>query len=205
MIELRQIMGTDDRQQRKVPADRRDPTAERFEAFSASIVSPSIKAVMAQWQAARRSQMMPSWEQLRPSGMAKQLPIVWSYRYDRETEQFIGRLAGDKISQIFGKNFRGLPLQNAHPPAAFPWVHRLVSRVVLEPAVYRSSGRVFKQLDRYGLGERIMLPLATDGVTADGLLGATEYQYPHPSAANGPIEAETDGEDWLSLLPVRSG
>jgi hypothetical protein len=41
-------------------------------------------------------------------------------------------------------------------------------------------------MQRYGRGERIMLPLATDGVTGDGLLGATVYQVPHrPTCESG--------------------
>ena len=153
---------------------------------------------------ARSAQLMPSWEQLRPSGMAKQLPIIWSYKFDSNTQQFVGRLAGDKISQIFGKNFRGLPLMDAHPASAFPWVHRLLCRVVLDPAIYRSVGRVFKQLERYGLGERVILPLATDGVVADGLLGATDYQYTHLGSSNEAIEVVTESEHWHCLRPARS-
>jgi hypothetical protein len=142
---------------------------------------------------------MPSWQNLNPSTMVHELPIVWAYRYDRITRRFTGRLAGDKICQIFGKNFRGLPLEEVHPPQALPWVQTLLSRVVLEPAVYRGTGRVFRQLDRYGLGERIVLPLSTDGVEADGILGATEYHYPRASDVHPTIDEQAEAEEWFAL------
>jgi hypothetical protein len=175
----------------------------KFDTFCASIKSPAVKAVALHWNAARGAQTMPSWNQLKPSQLAKELPLIWSYKFDPTTGQFTGRLAGDRISQIFGKNFRGIALEDVHPPAALGWVKELLMRVVSEPAIYRSSGRVFKQLDRYGVGERIILPLASDGVTGDGILGLTEYHYRQPSSTE-PVHVVTEVEDWLSLSPNRS-
>lgn len=147
---------------------------------------------------------MPSWEQLSPARMVQQLPLIWAYRYDRVSDTFAGRLAGDKICQIFGKNIRGLSLDKIFPPDAVGWTHRLYSRVVQEPALYRSRGRIFSHLQRWGLGERIVLPLSSDGVLGDGILGATDYHYPHPASAGEPgMDAET--EQWFCLRPERSG
>jgi hypothetical protein len=143
--------------------------------------------------------MMPSWNQLKPAALAKQLPIIWAYRYDPRSGEFMGRLAGDKISQIFERSVKGMAMQDIFPPEALKWAHRLFSRVVREPAIYWSSGQVFSHMDRHGSGERIILPLSSDGVTADGILGATEYRYPHPDSQPSPAEAE----NWFSLRPQR--
>jgi len=142
---------------------------------------------------------MPAWGDIRPARIAAQLPIIWSYRYDPLSGDFVGRLAGDQITAIFGKSFRNLPLVDAHPAADYPWIHALCKRVVSEPAIHHYSGRVFMQLSRFGHGERIMLPLSTDGHVSDGILGATLYQI-------GQYEPQltlippTDSADWF---PVR--
>jgi hypothetical protein len=170
------------------------------EAFIASISSHDLKSVGFHWCAARRAQMMPSWNQLKPTALAKQLPIIWAYRYDPRSGEFMGRLAGDKISQIFERPVKGMAMQDIFPSEALEWAYRLFSRVVREPAIYWGSGQVFSHLDRHGSGERIILPLSSDGVTADGILGATEYRYPHPTSESSPAEVE----NWFSLRPHRS-
>lgn len=173
------------------------------EAFLTSIDSRDLKMVGSHWCVARGTRMMPSWSQLKPAALSKQLPIIWAYRYDPQTGEFMGRLAGDRISQIFEKQVKGTPMENLFPPKAFKWAYRLFSRVVREPAIYWSSGQIFSHLDRHGSGERIILPLSSDGITADGILGATEYRYPHPN--RGPSPADEETENWLSLRPQRSG
>lgn len=171
-----------------------------FAAFLDAISSPALKTIARHWQDARGARgAMPGWSDLRPSRIAAQLPIIWSYRYDPVSGEFTGRLAGDRISQIFGKNFRGMPMAQVHPPEAFPWAYGLCRRVVMEPALYRYAGRVFPQLDRLGLGERIMLPLASDGALGDGILGATEYHYPR--AGPDPSDGRAGTESWFALEP----
>jgi hypothetical protein len=144
-----------------------------FLAFVGSIVSPALKQVALHWNEARDGRKMPAWSDIKPSAIKAQLPIVWAYKYDAQKDEFIGRLAGDQIVSIFGKSFRGLPLSDAHPAEAFAWIFALLKKVVSEPALYQYDGRVFSQLNRYGAGERIMLPLSADGRESDGILGAT--------------------------------
>ena len=143
---------------------------------------------------------MPSWEQLRPSQLSAQLSLVWAFRYDRNTGQFTGRLAGNRITQGFGKNFRGLPLQDLHPPDVFPRVHRIMTRIVAEPSAFRSAGQLFKHEDRVVEGERIILPLAGDSVHCDGVLGASDYLYQHPTP--GRIELLSDIEEWCPVAAI---
>lgn len=129
------------------------------------------------------------------------MPIVWAYNFDYGTRKFTARLAGDQISQIFGKSFRGLPLEEAHPPEAYPAIYALCERVVTEPALYRREGRIFEQLGRAGRGERIMLPLSTDGMHADGILGASEYRRPRILEEEA-ARVTSDVEEWFSIRSV---
>lgn len=151
------------------------------------------------WIGACGSKDMPAWSDIQPARIAPQLPIVWSYRYDTASEEFVGRLAGDQISAIFGKGFRNLPLAQAQPAKDFSWIYALCKRVVAEPAIYHYTGRVFEQLGRYGYGERIMMPLSSDGRTSDGILGATLYQMGHYEPAVSRLSPREDGQ-WFPIL-----
>jgi hypothetical protein len=168
-----------------------------FEHFTKSIASPALRVVAAHWGAVRGAAQMPSWEQLRPSQLSAQLFLVWAFKYDRSTGQFTGRLAGDRITRGFGKNFRGLPMQELHSPEIFPRIHRHMTRIVSEPVAYRGAGKLFRHGPRIIEGERVILPLASDGVHADGVLGASDYHYPHPDP--GPVELLSDREVWCLL------
>ena len=48
-------------------------------------------------------------------------------------------------------------------------------------------------------GERIMLPLATDGRSCDGVLGASHYQRPAFFGEGAPIQVISDNEVWTAL------
>lgn len=138
---------------------------------------------------------MPGWNDIRPARIAGQLPCIWAYTYDQASDTFTGRLAGDRIEAIFGKTFRQTPLLEIFPQAQYEDIFLRAKRVISEPALNRGEGLVFKQLDRYGYGERIILPLASDGIRSDGLLGCTEYHsfdgLRDPSVAQA--------EDWFPL------
>ena len=60
------------------------------------------------------------------------------------------------------------------------WQYDLIfarsKRVVTGPAFAHGSGPVFIHAGRHGTGERVILPLAADGVHGDGILGATVYR-----------------------------
>ena len=138
---------------------------------------------------------MPGWGDIQPSRIVRHLPIVWAYTYDRETDTFTGRLAGDRIEAVFGKTFRQTPLPEIFPKSQYQDIFDRAKRVVSEPAVNRGEGLVYQQLNKFGYGERVMLPLASDGVCADGILGCTEYVSVH-----GPYDGSLPQvEDWFTL------
>jgi len=173
----------------------------QFADFRQTILSPALQVVLAHWDAVRDDGRLPSWEMLRPSQIAPYLSMVWAYKYDRETGTFTGRLAGQRIAQGVRQNFRGLPMQDAHPSENYPRVLDYMSRIATQPAAYHSNGALFRQGDRVIEGERIILPLAGDGIHCDGLLGASDYHHPHLSPDHGPITLLSGAEDWCLMTP----
>jgi hypothetical protein len=162
-----------------------------------AIKSPSLKVVAQHWLNARDGKSMASWNDLRPKAIARQLPLVWSLKYDSATQEFTGRLAGDRIARLIGKNFRGLPLEQAQTPAAFGAMRPLLIRVVTNPAIYLGNGNIFRHENAFLAGERLLLPLATNGTDADGLLGATEYDQ--DEALQMSVQPAVDASFWFDL------
>ncbi len=174
---------------------RAAPNVMNFQAFEQAIVSSALRHVAEHWNDARGSRAMPSWGDIRPAQIAAELPIVWSYKYDRTADTFTGRLAGEQIEKIFGKTIRGSPMAEIYPEEEFPRLFARSKRVVCEPALYRGEGMVFKHADHYGHGERIIMPLAGDGILGDGILGATKYQ----SLGGSPAVGISEYDDWFPL------
>lgn len=175
-----------------------------FAEFHSSLASPRLQAIATHWNAVRGGAAMPSWEQLQPSKIAPYLAMIWVWKYDRASGEFTGRLAGSLITRAFEQNFRGIALRDAHPPEVLAWVEPALTRVVCGPNLYRNSGNLFRQSGRITQGERIMLPLASDGEHGDGILGASCYG-PLLTARSDDMELLRDREEWFAVdLPQKS-
>jgi hypothetical protein len=170
-----------------------------FPDFFAAISSPALRAVAAHWNDVRGASMMPSWDDLKPSAIAGQLKMIWVFKYDAASREFTGRLAGERIANGFERNFRGTPLRELHGADVYPGIYKNAMRLVREPALTHCKGRLFRQRDRFGMGERIALPLSSDGVDCDGVIGASEYVYPVRDHAYGPVEILVQDERHFSL------
>jgi hypothetical protein len=146
-----------------------------FQALLDSIVSDDLRTVARHWQAARGDRFMPAWRDIDAAEIGPQLRYVWAWRYHGATGTFTGRLAGEDIAVIFSRSMHGIAMRDYFPPEIyrifFPWMQR----VVVEPAFARGSGLIYRRMGRNFEGERIILPLAEDGRTGDGLIGATVY------------------------------
>jgi hypothetical protein len=155
--------------------------AQEFDRFLVAIVAPRLRNVALHWQAVCGHDAIPAWHDIEPAAIAPELPIIWSWKYDHVADRFIGRLAGEAMNAIFGRSQRGKLLEEFFHGDAYHRMFARYKRVVTEPALYHGMGSVFHHEGRTGLGERIILPLARDGRTGDGLLGATVYAFPAPS------------------------
>jgi len=170
-----------------------------FDSFLQRISSPALCAVAAHWNDARGARVMPSWDDLRPARIASYLTLVWAFRYDAETREFTGRLAGERIARGFGRSFRGLRLDELHTPQSLPLMHSEMERLLREPALYHLNGVLFRQRERAATGERIMLPLSDNGIHGDGVLGASAVSYPFVDPDYAPVEMASEGAEWFAL------
>jgi hypothetical protein len=169
-----------------------------FVEFCQSIASPALRAVAQHWDDVRGAKKMPSWEDIQPKAIAPHLPVVWAYKFDSASDEFIGRLAGDRIERAYGKSFHGLTLGQIHTaPERYKQGRAMLLRVISEPAIFCGHGRILQDRQEFHSGERLILPLSTDGVSGDGVFGATE-SGPLP-LVHGPIQGLNDITAWFSL------
>ena len=141
----------------------------------ASIEHARLRAVVAHWDAARAGKLMPAWGDLDPAVLARNLEIVWSWKYDRAADRFTGRLSGEEINAAFGKSLRGADMAEFFKDFDYPAIFARHKRVVTDPCCAHGTGQVFAHAHRVGLGERVIMPLAEHGANADGIFGATIY------------------------------
>ncbi len=143
----------------------------------------------------RGNRLLPNWEDLKLGSMDKLMPIIWTYSYNRRSKRFIGRMAGVNIEQIFGRTFAGVTMEDLYPPKDFARHYARAHRVVETPEFYRGTGMVFRHLDHSGDGERIMLPVASNGAEGDGVLGATVYEF----FLGDRVDPVPESDAWFTL------
>jgi len=169
-----------------------------FADFLAQIEAAPLRDIAAHWNEVRQSRRMPAWQDIDPARIAAHLPIVWSWRYDRTNGQFVGRLIGQAIADLFGKSIRGVKMEDYFQGAIYEAVHSRCHRVVTEPCFARDHGNIFRYRDRFCLGERIILPLADAGADADGVFGATVFDQ----APDLRLEHASFASDILNFHPL---
>ena len=166
-----------------------------FAEFFAAIENPDLRQVAEHWNRARGTRRMPGWSDIDPVAVAKQLPLIWSWKYDPATDEFTGRLAGEEINDIFGKNLRGADMREFFKDWNYDAIFARHKKVAATPCFAHGKGLVFIHAGRYGEGERIILPLAEDGEHGDGIIGATVYRFLRGGTAAKNGESSSAGED----------
>jgi hypothetical protein len=89
-----------------------------FQTLEATIQSPALKAVFSHWLDVRGNRTMPAWRDIDAAVIGRHLPKVWAWRFDPALGTFIGRLAGEEITTVLGKEIRGRPLEQCFPTDA---------------------------------------------------------------------------------------
>lgn len=180
--------------------DRSDPAgAPGFAAFQRKIQSPALRRLAEDWDAARGSRRMPSWDDIKPDPAAPYLGGIWAYDYHQGSGVFTARLAGSAIAVGYGRNYHGKSLAELYAPPVAEGVRAHLMRVISQPACALYSGKLFKTGDTIVEGERLILPMGADPEHPDGVLGASHYPSFPLSFAPEEVEFLSDTADWCKL------
>lgn len=116
---------------------------------------------------------MPSRQDIDALRLGPVLPFIWLSDFEAAHNTFRYRLAGEEVNAVFGTRITGLLLSDLVKGARFEAVNSLFLRVIDEGLALHAEGPVYRCTDRMTLGERLVLPLSSDGEVADGLVGVT--------------------------------
>ncbi len=135
--------------------------------------SRQLRTLLTHYLEARGDKRMPSRRDIDPARLGPVLPIIWLSEYEPAAGTFRYRLAGEEVNEIFGGSVAGRLLSDIVAGDRFQATNKNFLKVIRDEAALLASGPIYRCTDRIAMGERLVLPLSSDGVTADGLLGAT--------------------------------
>lgn len=145
------------------------PDAEQFD----HVQERRLRMLLDHWRQAWHGDRLPSRHAIDPIEIPKVLPIIWLCEHVPEGDTFRYRLAGEEVNGIFGRSLRGLVLEDFVSPARLDATRRAFLACIRDCVVGHRSGPLYQCRGRLRIGERIVLPLATDGRHPDAIVGAT--------------------------------
>lgn len=137
------------------------------------IKSARLKTLLEHYLEVRGDRRMPARQDIDALRLGPVLPVIWVSEYEAAAGTFRYRLAGEEVNQIWGMSISGHLLSDFVRPERFDATNEGFLKVMREEVALVASGPIYRCTDRIAIGERLVLPLASDGVTGDGLIGAT--------------------------------
>ena len=160
------------------------------------IQNQRLRKLLEHYLEVRGDRRMPSRHDIDALRLGPALPIIWMCEHMPAAGTFRYRLAGEEVNQIWGFPVAGRLLSDIVPPERFGATNESFLKVLMDEAALIATGAVYRCSGRIGLGERLVLPLASDGITADSLIGATHRDPPVDS------ELVPKSEQLVSYVPV---
>ena len=139
-------------------------------------IDPRLVGFFEAWRAIRApGEVVPRREAFDPLAIPELLPDVFLYRLADDGEDFVCRLAGERVNEAWGRSIRGLTLRQIVGERDHPTIRARWARIVGTPALH--YGRVRERLSNQRLrrAERLLLPLASADGRIDWVLGVSLY------------------------------
>lgn len=136
-----------------------------------------LRRLLAYWLAQRQGKLLPGRADIEPGDFVYALPYVWLCDFERATGRFRYRLAGDHVQAAHRRSLAGLYLEEFTSADAIDRVRRYYLAAVERPCVVHIGGRIYAEARVPARGERLLMPLAADGRTADMILGITVHSW----------------------------
>ncbi len=162
--------------------------------------SPAALALLDHW-AGLAAGGYPTRKDLDPLDFVAALPNVWLRSYEPQTRRFLCDLAGDVVRESHDVPLVGAYLEDILLPEEVPLVRAAFERTLLQANILISVGRLFREIRRPGLGERLVLPLYTREGAPAGLVGCAVRQDGRPE----PQTIDGISDRMLTYIPLRDG
>lgn len=143
----------------------------------AELTDPRLNSFVSSWDVVRGDRPLPQWRDLDIAGMKHVLPYIWAWEYDRDSDVFTGKLAGEEIMNVIGRGFRGAKAHEFYTPAQYRAVHAWSRSVLIDRVRVVIAGEVYSHMGSGAIGQRVALPVALRGGDADVILGVTLFDF----------------------------
>ena len=144
-------------------------------AFIAAPQHPQLRQLYDYWQALRGSRAMPSRVDIDPTQIPKVLPQIIMYNVDGPGAYTV-RLVGENVRSFVGQNATGRRAGSIMDPRSAETMIHILDSVVAERAPKFRAGKAHWHQDKaYREFEACFLPLSTDGVAINVILGAVTF------------------------------
>jgi hypothetical protein len=158
---------------------------DRFE----HVTDETLRRLLAYWLELRNGRAMPARQDLDPARIAFALPMIWLYDYEPPTD-FRRRIAGEQIIDLWGKSPRGRLMRDIFKASYGGRAVKSLMVIVRTRQIMHSTADVITTRGVRLQGERIAMPLSSDGVRVDAILGATVYDWGSDRTKSGLFENE---------------
>jgi hypothetical protein len=149
-------------------------TAPSVREISARIRSPAARAAYEFWMSFWTAGRLPSFQDVDPAKVKKALPYLWVLKYDRASDRFAYRIAGEEVNSFFRRNMSGRPVDGSMPADLAAAFQARARRVVQTCCALHLVGKVYRSAGYEAVGERLYLPLAPSRADDGGVLGITD-------------------------------
>lgn len=163
------------------------------------------------WSGLRSGRRLPTLDAIDPVDLAPLLPTLWVAGWDDEARDFVYRLAGERVLQVFRRPIRHQPLGAIYSGPVAETLRERYKRICTEPAAYYGHGHIYGHVERYGIGERLVLPLSDKYGRPKLVVGCTIYTptaWPVGQSGVSPRKNAEIGQftslDGSALGPVRA-
>ena len=133
---------------------------------------PKIRALYDYWAARRRGRAMPARADIDPIEIPSLLPNVFLVEVPA-VGPMTYRVFGSALVALFGRELTGRPLGEGAKDEQLPEILDRYGRIVAERRPYYHRARLNERRNDFTQVERIILPLSTDGVQVEQLIGMT--------------------------------
>ena len=169
------------------------------------IKSRRLRMLLEHYIEVRGDKRMPSRRDINAIHLGPVLPVIWISEYEPAADTFRYRLAGEVVNEIFGASVSGRLLSDIVPGDRFVQVNNNFLKTIRDEVAMPASGPIYRCTDRIIMGDRLSLPLSSDGRRADGIIGATarETMVDFNAASMSQQEVEFFSIDDLDLVTAK--
>jgi len=131
-----------------------------------------IRHLAAYWLSIHPASGLPGRQHFEPLDVPSLLPHLFLVDVDQAGPAFTFRLMGTSLSTVYGGDHRGQPFEKAYEAGkkAPPYLDACKMLIDKQPR-WRKAPASFRRDQEYLMMERVMFPLAKNGVTVNMLLG----------------------------------